>query len=115
MAVVSLKINERTYDMACEAGQEAHLRKLAQNMDERVRDLVASIGSVGEARLLAMASLMVADELYEAKKQIRDHESDSKAANPRPAGSNSGQTETAATLEAYAQRIEAVATRLGSP
>ncbi len=113
MAVVSLKINERTYDVACEAGQEAHLRKLAQYMDERVRDLVASVGSVGEPRLLAMASLMVADELYEARKQIHDLET--KAAEPGRAGSDSGQTETAATLEAYAQRIEAVATRLGSP
>ncbi len=115
MTVVSLKINERTYDVACEAGQEAHLRKLAQNMDERVRDLVASVGSVGEPRLLAMASLMVADELYEAQKQIHDLESDSKAAEPGRAGSDSDQTETAATLEAYAQRIEAVVTRLGSP
>ncbi len=50
MAVVSLKINERTYDVACEVGQEAHLRKLAQYMDERVRDLVASVGSAGSPR-----------------------------------------------------------------
>ncbi len=115
MAVVTMKINARKYEIACEAGQEAHLRKLAQFMDERVRELVASVGSVGEPRLLAMAGLMVADDLNEAHKRIRDLESKSKAADPRRSDSDSDRTVTAATLEACAQRIEAVATRLESP
>lgn len=114
MSVVSLEINERTYEVACEAGQEAHLRQLAQVMDERVRDLVASVGSVGEPRLLAMAGLMVADELHEAHKQIHDLESKFKAAPPNRAESQSDQTKTAATVEACTKRVEAVAARLGS-
>ncbi len=114
MTVVSLKINGRNYEVACEAGQEAHLRNLAQIMDERVRDLAASIGSVGEPRLLAMVGLMIADELHEAHKQIHDLESKPKAAASKRAGAPPDQTKTAATLEACAKRIEAVATRLGS-
>ena len=111
MPEISLNINERNYQVTCDDGQEAHLRKLAGHLDERIQGLVGAVGQVGEGRLLVMASLMVADELFEAYKE--NHAL--KAANGGAAqeGPGEGAGAAAAALETCAQRIETIAARLG--
>ncbi len=112
MPEISLSINERNYQVTCDDGQEAHLRKLAGHLDERIQSLVESVGQVGEGRLLVMASLMVADELFEAYKE--NHAL--KAANGGAAQVGpveGGEGAAAAALETCAQRIETIAARLG--
>jgi cell division protein ZapA len=91
-------INGRTYPVACEAGQEARIERLAREVDERVQGFVRQVGQAGEARLLVLAALVMADELAEARG----------AGSPDEAG-------LAAGLERLAARIEAVASRLASP
>ena len=63
MALVGIKINEREYQVVCDDGKEDHLLKLGKKVDERVRNLVTTVGQVGEARLLVMVSVLLADEL----------------------------------------------------
>ena len=64
MAVVRVQINGRIYDIACDDGQEDHLRLLADEVDERVRALLGSAsGSTGEIMALLLTSLTMADEL----------------------------------------------------
>jgi cell division protein ZapA len=70
MGQITVTVNGRPYDIACDDGQEEHVRGLAAYLDERVADLVGDIGQVGDARLLVMASLLVADELVEAVREI---------------------------------------------
>lgn len=70
MGQVTITINGRPYDIACDDGQEEHVRGLAGYLDERVSDLSRSIGQVGDARLVVMASLLIADELVEAVREI---------------------------------------------
>lgn len=70
MGQVTITINGRPYDIACDDGQEEHVRGLAGYLDERVNDLSRSIGQVGDARLVVMASLLIADELVEAVREI---------------------------------------------
>jgi cell division protein ZapA len=72
MAQVSVRINGRHYQVACEDGQEAHLQKLAAYIDERVAELVRDVGQVGDARLLVMASLLIADELADAYDELEE-------------------------------------------
>ncbi len=108
MPEISLNINERNYQVTCDDGQEEHLRKLAGHLDERIQGLVGAVGQVGEGRLLVMASLMVADELFEAYKE--NHAL--KAATDGAGGAGEGAA--AAVLETCAQRIETIAARLGS-
>jgi cell division protein ZapA len=117
VAQVTLKINDRSYEMTCDDGQEDHLRKLAAHVDDRMRQLAGSVGQVGEARLLIMASLLIADELYDAYRQI--HELD--AAGNRGAGAaedsgaaddEAGDEVFAAALLGCAERIDAMAKRL---
>jgi cell division protein ZapA len=72
MAQVSVRINGRHYQVACEDGQEAHLQKLAAYIDERVSELVRDVGQVGDARLVVMASLLIADELADAYDELEE-------------------------------------------
>jgi len=72
MAQVSVRINGRHYQVACEDGQEAHLQKLAAYIDERVAELVRDVGQVGDARLLVMAGLLIADELADAYDELEE-------------------------------------------
>jgi cell division protein ZapA len=70
MSEVNVTINTRQYRMACENGQEQHLLKLAEDLDQRITQLRASFGEIGDTRLTVMAALTVADELAEAGKNI---------------------------------------------
>ena len=65
MAQVDVAINGKSYRIACDDGQEDHLLQLAAFVDQRIQELVASVGQVGDARLLVMASLLISDELSE--------------------------------------------------
>lgn len=67
MAVVSFKIAGRPYKIACADGQEAHILKLGDFLNEKADKLTASIGFIPEGQLLAMVSILVAQELFAAK------------------------------------------------
>ncbi len=114
MPEISLSINERNYQMTCDDGQEEHLRKLASHLDERIQGLVGAVGQVGEGRLLVMASLMVADELFEAYKENHALQAAEGGAAQGDAAKGGAGEAAAAALETCAQRIETIAARLGA-
>jgi cell division protein ZapA len=78
MPLVNVMVNSRDYAIACEEGQEEHLKELAAHVDAKVGELAASVGQVGDGKLLLMAALVVADELFEARTRA--------AGNARSAG-----------------------------
>src|SRR5579875_331454 len=65
MAQVTVKINGYAYTVGCEDGQEGHLQAMAEEVDRRVDSIKALGGQSGEARLLALAALLMADELHD--------------------------------------------------
>jgi len=67
---VTLEINGKPYVVGCEDGGEPHVRALAARIDEKVRQVAPEAGAPGEARLILMAALMIADELNEAEAAI---------------------------------------------
>lgn len=70
MAILDIFLHGRTYQIACDDGQEPHVRELGKALDARVTDLAKRMGgNVPEASLLAITSLMLLDELEEQKKQ----------------------------------------------
>jgi len=70
MANVHIRIYNRVYDIACDDGQEDNLKMLADEVDSRVRRLLGDIGdNPGEIMYLLLASLMLADEVTENKKE----------------------------------------------
>ena len=109
MSQITVVVNGRKYDIACDDGQEAHLTRLAQYIDRRVDELIAAVGQVGDARLLVMASLLVADELSEVYTEL-----DSLRNNRRPnavAQSGSGPV-SPNDLIRLAERVEKIAEAL---
>jgi len=71
MAQINVSINGRNYRMACDDGQEEHLTRLAQDFDQRISELRADFGQIGDMRLTVMAALTIADELSEQREQLR--------------------------------------------
>ncbi|MDD2878042.1 MAG: cell division protein ZapA [Acidiphilium sp.] len=67
MAQVTIRINGYTYLVGCEDGQEEHLTDMASDIDRRITSIKAIGGQSGEARLLVLAALLLADELHDTK------------------------------------------------
>ena len=67
MAQVSIQVNGYGYILGCADGEEDHLRALAADIDRRIDALKAQAGPSGEARLLLMAALVLADELHDLR------------------------------------------------
>ncbi|MEQ1790186.1 MAG: cell division protein ZapA [Rickettsiales bacterium] len=118
MAIVGVKINGREYHLACDDGQEEQLRVLADEVDERVRDLVTRMGgNTGEVMGLLLAAITMADELIENKKEIERLSSSERHFPTLTDGEPSSGTmytedAVATTLEEIAQRIEKIAERI---
>jgi len=111
---VTLEINGKPYVVGCEDGAEAHVRALAARIDEAARLVAPEAGAPGEARLILMAALMVADQLHEAEAAI-------KAADARAIEFESSldrlTSKAVRALEAAADRLEDMApeSSAGSP
>jgi cell division protein ZapA len=64
MPLVNVMVNGRAYTIACDEGEEEHLKELAAEVDSKIRELLASVGQVGDQRLILMSALLLADELH---------------------------------------------------
>jgi cell division protein ZapA len=110
MSHINVTINGRQYRMACEEGQEDRLRQLADNFETRITELRGRFGEVGDGRLTVMAALTVADELLDAKHQIRTLEEELAALRDvrvvAADRARATQAAVAAALNAAADRIE---------
>ena len=104
MPQVEVSINNRGYRIACDEGQDEHLQRLAEYVDKRVQELAAAVGQVGDARLLVMASLLIADELSETYASLQE--------NGEPAASVGDDEKLAQITEEIAERIEKIAAKL---
>jgi len=67
MGTVTATINGRAYRLNCADGEEERLGLVAEYLREKVEGLITEFGQVGDDRLLAMAALMIADELFDAR------------------------------------------------
>jgi cell division protein ZapA len=118
MGQVIVHVNGHPYTMQCAAGEEEHLRELAQLLDTEVAHIRRSVGSVGDIRLLVMAGLMVADRLSEAIKRIEDIEDELKATQNARAllvqQSRELESRLAERLENASRRLEVLAKEMGT-
>ena len=122
MAITTVRINGRHYEVACDDGQEEHLRMLADEVDERMRLLLKAFGThPGESTAFLLTSLMMADELYEHRRE--NHEISQEVQRLASIVNDDRRNEQydrmqemeqamAVTLEEIAQRIETIADRV---
>jgi cell division protein ZapA len=108
MTQITVTINGRAFPITCDDGQEPRIRRLAQYVDAKVGDFVRNVGQVGEARLILLAALVIADELSDANEALAQEKGRSRFAE-------SAADTAAAGIGRAAQRIETVAARLESP
>ena len=118
-SVVNIRLNGNPYQIGCGAGEEAHVSKLGEEVESIMQSLIASVGQIGEARLLAMVALILADRAA--------GNGDEPSLNGAAAGAVGRATSGAASasaadheaaaeaLEIAAERIAALASRLTKP
>ena len=111
MGQVVVKVNGREFPLTCADGQETRTRRLAQYVDSKVAEFTKTVGQVGEARLILLAALVIADELSDANEALRLERSRQGAAGVGEAGLPGA----ASGLRSIAERIESVADRIESP
>lgn len=108
MGQVIVKVNSREFPLTCADGQEARTRRLAQYVDAKVAEFTKTVGQVGEARLILLAALVIADELSDANEALLQER------NRQAAGGETGAAEAALGIRNAAERLEAVADRIES-
>jgi cell division protein ZapA len=116
MPLVNVMVNGRAYTIACDEGEEEHLKELAGHVDSKVRELLGSVGQVGDQRLMLMAALLLADEHHTVTAQLAALKGEvaglGGARDELDKRLNKSESFSADTLEAAAKRIENIAARL---
>ena len=107
MGQVVVKVNGRDFALSCADGQEARIRRLSQYVDAKIAEFAKAIGQVGEARLILLAALVIADELSDANEALQQERGrNHPGAEAAPAA--------ASGIRSMAERIESIAARLES-
>jgi cell division protein ZapA len=116
MPLVNVMVNGRAYTIACDEGEEDHLRDLAAHVDTKVRELLESVGQVGDQRLLLMSAVLITDEYFDARNRLEAYEKEAgelSTSHKELSGKLTQSEETAAAaLEKSAKRVEDIAARL---
>ena len=100
-SIVTVRLNGQPYQMGCDAGQEAHIEALGRDVEAVLNQLTGTVGQIGEARLLAMAALIIADRKSETPSR-----EDGSAATVDKASLSADE------LDQLAGRIEAITGRI---
>jgi cell division protein ZapA len=71
---VTLRINGYAYTLGCQEGEEAHLEAMGAEVARRIDGVRVAAGPSGEARMLVMAALLMADEVFELRRKLEEAE-----------------------------------------
>jgi len=71
MAEVEISIGGRSFEVACQDGEEPFLQGAAAMLDTEASTLSNQIGRMPESRMLLMAGLMLADKTAGLEDQVR--------------------------------------------
>jgi cell division protein ZapA len=99
MPLVNVMVNNKAYTIACDDGEEDHLRQLAAIVDGKVRELLESVGNVGDLRLLLMASLLIADEHHGGRLEADHHAAEAQLRSELEARAKAAERQAAAAME----------------
>ena len=112
MAHVTIKLNGYSYTVGCEDGQEQHLMAMADQVESRIESIKKLGGSSGEARLLVLTALLLADEIHDMRIEMEALRA--AAINP-PAAPAKSDVETNRRIRKLAVRAEQIAADLERP
>ena len=106
MPEVDIVLNNRTYPVLCGEGEEERVLEVAAFIEARLLQVKEAAPHAEDAHLLVLVSLILGDELLDAKAAARD------AAANAVEDSARGNGHLAADDEALAQAIAALADRV---
>ena len=116
MAHALVNIGGRSYRLACNPGEEEHLAALGQFVDAKIDEMRGSFRDIDDQRIVVMAALGVADQLFEARRTAQVQTDETAAAQAREAATlarvaalEAAIAETSARVEALADSLEATA------
>jgi cell division protein ZapA len=101
MAQLTIRINGYAYTVGCEDGQETHLLAMAEQVESRVQNIKALGNQSGEARLLLLAALLMADELHDLR--------NAQGSAPKPPPARRPSKHFAQTISRLADQAEQIA------
>ena len=109
MAEVNITINGRTYGISCEDGQEKRVHELGKYVDARLKEIAKAGAASSESHLLVLTSLMLSDEIFDLRSDVRILSSQLSAA---VGTEEKDETEVALAIGMLADRIERIASRI---
>jgi cell division protein ZapA len=112
LAQVTIKLNGYSYTVGCEDGQEQHLLAMADQVESRIESIKKLGGNYGEARLLVLTALLLADEIHDLR--IEMEALHAAAATPPPSPTKA-EAETNRRIRKLAARAEQIAADLERP
>ena len=116
MSQVNVTISGKVYRMACDDGQEEHLGKLAERLDQTIERLRGEFGEIGDHRLTVMAAITMADQYSESERRLAQLETKVAGMDEARAAvlerQQSSESAIARNIDAVAERVEALAHRL---
>ena len=127
MPELDVKIGRRSYAIACQDGEQAHLTSAAELMNAEAEQVLAASDRLPESRVLLMAGLMLADRISgssdqeryadgrieELEAKLRDAEQRATAAEERAQATQAVQSAAPATSNAEAETaLNAIAEQL---
>lgn len=66
---ISIKIQNRTYRLSCDDGEEDRLTELAGHVRAKADQLIAEHGRIGDEHLMLMSAILIADELWDEREK----------------------------------------------
>ena len=83
MAEVNVSINDKSYRIGCDPGEEARVEELASHIDQQVKSLGPASPGTAEAQLLVLGSIIMCDELFELRELLKNAQSQYEAVSQK--------------------------------
>ncbi|NBX67293.1 MAG: cell division protein ZapA [Proteobacteria bacterium] len=83
MSKVNINVNNKSFTIACDDGQEPRVQQLGKYVDERFRELNQAGAAPNESYTLVLTALVIADDMFEAKDQAEKARMQAAASTPR--------------------------------
>ena len=107
MAQVTLRINGFAYTIGCQDGEEKHLEAMGAEVNSRIDGVRTASGPSGEARMLVMAALLMADDIFDLRFKLEAAKAGDRPPNADP--------KLGRKLNRMAKRAEEIADGLEGP
>lgn len=114
MGHVTISINGKQYNVACQDGEEARLYQLATVLEHHIQTTKAAFPHLGDMRLLILVALTLADQLYDAKTEREGRPTTTTPQQSPPAGPQTAPA-LRAHLETIRERLKTLASQKHPP